>query len=119
MAENSLPFSTRLTVAAGAAETFTTIIAESPSADHFPILYYCTIEPDAANVTSIEVGFIESNTGSFQPRCETNSTVGRRPYDGIRQIGPRGGKVAARIVTAAATAVRILVDGSIAFAGRA
>lgn len=111
MSHNSTPFSGRVTIAAGAAETFIVPLALANSSNRSPVLTYVCIEPDAANVTSIEVGFQETTTGAFQPRFETTSAAGRKQYDGMLQTGPRGGKVAARIVTSAAGAVRVIFDG--------
>ena len=109
--ENAIPFSNRLQVAAGAAEVFIVpvVVAESPFRS--PNITHIAIEPDAANVTLIEAGFIESVTGAFMPRWDTTSTLGRREWSGIMQTGPRGSTFAVRITAAAATSARVCYDG--------
>lgn len=112
MAENGTPFSTRTTVAAGGVETILQpLIISGPG--KAPSLFHVCIEPDAANVTSVEVGFLETTTNSFMPRFETTSALGRRDYPNVRQTGPRGSSVAVRLVAAAAASVRILYDGEV------
>ena len=109
--ENTVPFSSRVTVSAGAAETIVQVLAAAGLPNRSPTLMYVRLEPDAANITSIEVGFIDAVTGAFMPRCETTSALGRVEYSGMMQTGPRGADVGVRMVTGAAAATRVLFDG--------
>ena len=109
--ENATPFSTRVSVVAGASETFIVPLFVADSAFRSPNITHVYLEPDAANITLVELGFLETVTGSFLPRWESTSTLGRREYTGMMQTGPRGATVAIRIQTGAAATAKIGVDG--------